>query len=47
MYWLNIYDNTTGKIWKEEFTTWDQMYKRYTKLKHSKKLWILSHSSLD
>ena len=47
MYWLNIYDNTTGKIWKEEYNTWNEMHKRYTKLKYSKKLWVLSHSSLD
>lgn len=46
-FYMNIYDNTTGRVWKEEFDTWTKFYKRYCKLKHSKKLWVLSHSKLD
>ena len=46
-YYLNIYDNTTGKAWREEFEKWENFYKRFVKIKHSKKLWVLSHSSLD
>lgn len=47
MFYMNIYDNTTGKAWREEFEQWDIFYKRYRKLKYSKKLWVLSHSKLD
>lgn len=47
MYYMNIYDNTTGKAWREEFEKWGDFYKRYNKLKYSKKLWVLSHSNLD
>ena len=46
-FYMNIYDNTTGRVWKEKFDTWTKFYKRYCKLKHSKKLWVLSHSNLD
>ena len=46
-FYMNIYDNTTGRVWKEEFDTWTKFYKRYCKLKNSKKLWVLSHSKLD
>ena len=46
-YYLNIYDNTTGKIWQEVFEKYDRFYKRFVKIKHSKKLWALSHSNLD
>lgn len=47
MFFMNVYDNTTGKVWREEFEQWDIFYKRYCKLKYSKKLWVLSHSKLD
>lgn len=47
MFYMNVYDNTTGKAWREEFGQWDIFYKRYCKLKYSKKLWVLSHSKLD
>ena len=46
-YYLNIYDNTTGKAWQEVFEEYSLFYKRFIKIKHSKKLWVLSHSSLD
>lgn len=46
-YYMNVYDKTTGKAWREEFDTWQNFYKRYCKLQHSKKLMVLSHSSLD
>ena len=47
MFYLNIYDNTTSKVWTEYFDTFNKMYKRYQKLKHSKKLWVLSHSKFE
>ena len=46
-FYMNIYDTSTGKIWREEFETWQNFYKRYCKLKYSKKLMVLSHSNLD
>ena len=46
-YYLNIYDNTTGKAWQEVFESHEKFYKRFVKIKHSKKLWALSHSNLD
>ena len=46
-YYLNIYDNTTGKAWQEVFESYEKFYKRFVKIKHSKKLWALSHSNLD
>jgi hypothetical protein len=46
-YYLNIYDNTTGNAWQEVFEEYDKFYKRFIKIKHSKKLWALSHSGLD
>lgn len=47
MFFIDVYDNTTGRMWREEFKTWKEFYKRFTKLKYSKKLWAISHSSLD
>lgn len=46
-FYLNIYDNTTGKAWQEVFEKYSLFYKRFIKIKHSKKLWALSHSNLD
>lgn len=46
-FYMNIYDNTTGKAWREKFADWESFYKRYCKLKYSKKLMVLSHSNLD
>lgn len=46
-YFINIYDKTTGNAWREEFENWKDFYKRYCKLKYSKKLMVLSHSNLD
>ena len=47
MFYLNVYDNTTGKAWQEVFDNYESFYKRFVKIKHSKKLWTLSHSNLD
>ena len=47
MFYMNVYDKTTGKAWQEKFETWQSFYKRYCKLQHSKKLMVLSHSNLD
>lgn len=46
MYFINTYDKTTNKSWKEEFESYYFFRKRVTKLKHSKKLIITSRSSL-
>lgn len=46
MYFINIYDKTTNKSWKEEFESYYLFRKRYTKLKYSKKLVITSRSNL-
>ena len=47
MFYMNIYDKTTGNAWEETFETWQLFYKRFCKLKFSKKLMVLSHSELD
>ena len=36
MFYMNVYDNTTGKAWREEFEKWGDFYNRYCKLKYSK-----------
>lgn len=46
-YFINIYDRITGNAWQEKFDTWQNFYKRYCKLKYSKKLMVLSHCNLD
>ena len=46
-FYMNVYDKTTGNAWREEFENWKDFYKRYCKLKYSKKLMVLSHSNLD
>lgn len=46
-YYLNIYDNTTGNAWQEVFESYEKFYKKFLKIKYSKKLWALSHSKLD
>lgn len=46
MYYINIYDNSTGNSWKEEFDSYYLFRKRVTKLKYSKKLKITSRSNL-
>ena len=47
MYFLKIYDNSTEKIWEEQFYSYYLFSKRVTKLKHSKKLIIVSRSGLE
>ena len=46
MYFINIYDKSRGKSWKEEFDSYYFFRKRVTKLKYSKKLVITSRSAL-
>lgn len=46
MYYINIYDKTTGKSWKESFESYYLFRKRVIKLKYSKKLMITSRSNL-
>ena len=38
MYFINIYDNTTQRSWREEFDSEYFYRKRLNKLKYSKKL---------
>lgn len=45
MYYINIYDKTTDKSWKEEFTSYYLFSKRVNKLRYSKKLFITSRSN--
>lgn len=46
MYFINVYDKTTNKNWKEEFESYYFFRKRIMKLKYSKKLVVTSRSSL-
>lgn len=47
MYFIEIYDNSTGKNWREEFDSYYLFRKRYYRLKYSKKLFITSMSLLN
>ena len=47
MYFINIYDKTTCKCWKEEFQSYFDFRKRVVKLGHSKKLFITSRSNFE
>ena len=47
MYFINLYDKTTGKSWQEEFESYYFFRKRIMKLKYSKKLVVLSRSNLE
>ena len=44
MYFINIYDKSTNKSWKEEFDSYYLFRKRVIKLNYSKKLFITSRS---
>ena len=46
MYFINIYDKSTNKSWKEEFDSEYFFRKRLTKLKYSKKLVVTSKSNI-
>lgn len=46
MYFINIFDKSTNKSWKEEFESYYFFRKRITKLKYSKKLIITGRSVL-
>ena len=43
-FYINIYDKTTNKSWKEEFDSYYLFRKRVIKLNYSKKLFITSRS---
>lgn len=45
-FYINIYDKSTSKSWKEEFDSYYFFRKRVTKLKYSKKLVVTSRSAL-
>lgn len=47
MYFINIYDMTTDKLWQERFDSYYLFRKRVIKLKYSKKLIITSRSNLE
>ena len=46
MYFINIYNKTTNKSWKERYESEYLFRKRLTKLKYSKKLVVTSRSAL-
>ena len=46
MYEINILDLSTNKRWVETFDSYYLFRKKYMKLKHSKKLTMLSYSNL-
>jgi hypothetical protein len=46
MFWINIFDNTTNKTWREEFESYYLFKKRVNKLRFSKKLQVTSRSNL-
>lgn len=46
MFYIKILDTTTDNIWKEEFDSYYLFRKRVMKLKHSKKLMVISRSNL-
>ena len=46
MYFINIFDTTTNKTWREEFESYYFFRKRVTKLKYSQKLVVTSKSVL-
>lgn len=47
MYFIKIFDTTTGKDWKEEFDSYYLFAKRVIKLKYSKKLLMIARSLLE
>lgn len=47
MYYIEIYDITTKKTWKEEFDSYYFFRKRVIKLKHSDKLLMVERSLLE
>lgn len=47
MLFINIYDKSTGKSWREEFDSYYFFRKRVIKLEHSKKLFVTSRSNLN
>lgn len=47
MYFINIYDTSTQKSWKEEFDSYNLFKKRCTKLNYSKKLIVMSRSNYE
>ena len=46
MFYINIFDNTTNKTWREEFESYYLLKKRVNKLRYSKKLQVTSRSNL-
>lgn len=46
MFYINIYDLTTGNTWREDFESYYLFKKRVNKLRYSKKLQVTSRSNL-
>jgi hypothetical protein len=47
MYFINIYDKSTQKSWREDYESYYLFKKRCTKLKFSKKLVVTSRSNYE
>ena len=47
MYFINIYDKTTQKSWREDYESYYLFKKRCTKLNYSKKLIVTSRSNYE
>lgn len=46
MFFIRIWDKINNKTWQEEFDSYYLFRKRVIKLKHSKKLTMVSYSNL-
>lgn len=46
-YYIEVYDRVNNRKWKEEFWSYYFFRKRVIKLSHSKKLIIISRSSME
>lgn len=47
MFYLTVYDNTTGRMWYEYFDSYSKLLKREDKLKYSKKLYAINKGRND
>jgi hypothetical protein len=47
MYFINIYDKSTQKSWREDYESYYLFKKRCTKLRFSKKLVVTSRSNYE
>lgn len=47
MFYICVYDKTTGRMWYEYYDKWSDVLKREDKLKYSKKLYTSSKGRTD